>query len=147
MYCSIIDLKKRLSEQEITRLVADAGTVPDFDDVEDSGLLLVNAAIESASIEVDFACAARYPVPLSPIPPRIVDICVDISLFNLFKRRFREIPELIVKQYDDAKKELNEIAKGNRVLSVTMPEDETTTGDIRTNKTESDRTFNLEGYM
>lgn len=147
MYCSIIDLKKRLSEQEITRLVADAGTVPDFEDDEDPGLLIVQSAIESASTEIDFACAARYPVPLSPIPPRIVDICVDISLYNLFKRRFREIPELIVKQYDDAKKELNEIAKGNRVLSVTMPEDETTTGDIRTNKTESDRTFNFEGFM
>lgn len=147
MYCDLTDLKKRLSEQEITRLVADAGTAPDFEDPEDPGLLLVNAAIESAGTEIDFACAARYPVPLSPIPPRIVDICVDISLYNLFKRRFREIPELIVKQYDDAKKELNEIAKGNRVLSVTMPADETTSGDIRVNKTDADRTFNFEGYM
>lgn len=147
MYCSINELKKRLSEQEITRLVADAGTVPDYEDDQDPGLLLVNAAIESASTEIDFACAARYPVPLSPVPPRIVDICVDISLYNLFKRRFREIPELIVKQYDDAKKELNEIAKGNRVLSVTMPTDETTSGDIRTSKTDADRTYNFEGYM
>lgn len=147
MYCSLNDLKKRISEQEITRLVADGGSVVDFEDPADPGLLIVEAAIASAGTEIDFACSGRYPVPLSPVPARIVDICVDISLYNLFKRRFRDIPELIVKQYDDVKKELNEIAKGNRVLSVTMPADETTSGDIRTSKTESDRTYDFEGYM
>lgn len=147
MYCALADLLKRISTQEITRLVADSGTEPDFEDTDDPGYLLVEAAIVSAGTEIDFACAGRYPVPLSPIPSRIVDICVDISLYNLFKRRFREIPDLIVKQYDDAKKELNEIAKGNRVLDVTLPEGETTSTGIVVNKTDTDRTFNFDGYM
>lgn len=147
MYCNLSDLKKRISEQEITRLVADGGSIVDFDDPEDPGLLLVNAAIESSTTEIDFACAVKYPVPLSPIPPRIVDICVDISIYNLFKRRFREIPELIVKQYDDAKKELNEIAKGNRILNVTLPEGETSSSEIAVSKTDADKTYNLEGFL
>lgn len=147
MYCSLSDIKKRVSEQEITRLVADGGTAVDFDDPNDPGLLLVTAAIESATTEIDFACAVKYPVPLSPVPARITDLCVDISIYNLFKRRFREIPELIVKQYDDARKELSEIAKGNRVLDITIPEGESSSADITVSKTESDRTYNLDGYM
>jgi phage gp36-like protein len=147
MYCTLGDLKKQLSEQEIIRLVADSGTEPDLTHADDAGLAIVNAAISSASIEIDFAASARYPVPLTPIPARIVDICVEISIYNLFKRRFRDIPELIVKRYDDAKKELNEIAKGNRVLDITLPEGETKSGGFAINKTDSDRTYNLDGYM
>ena len=147
MYCSLNDLKKRISEQEITRLVADGGTVVDFENPADSGLLIVEAAIASAGTEIDFACSGRYPVPLSPVPARIVDICVDISIYNLFKRRFRDIPELIVKQYDDAKKELNEIAKGNRVLNVTIPEGDSPSMGMVVNKTSADKTYNLDGYM
>jgi len=147
MYCSLNDLKKRISEQEITRLVADGGTVVDFENPADSGLLIVEAAIASAGTEIDFACSGRYPVPLSPVPARIVDICVDISIYNLFKRRFRDIPELIVKQYDDAKKELNEIAKGNRVLNVTIPEGDSSSMGMAVNKTSADKTYNFDGYM
>ncbi len=147
MYCTITDLLKRISEQEITRLVADGGTVPDFDEESDAGLAIVNQAILSASTEIDFACSARYPVPLSPVPARIVDLCVDISIYNLFKRRYREMPEAIAKQYDDAKKELAEIAKGNRVLDITLPEGTEASTGITVSKTESDRTYNLDGYM
>jgi len=147
MYCSLNDLKKRISEQEITRLVADGGSVVDFDDPADPGLLIVEAAITSAGTEIDFACSGRYPVPLSPVPARIVDICVDISIYNLFKRRFRDIPEMVVKQYDDAKKELNEIAKGNRVLNVTTPEGNSPSMGMAVNKTSADKTYNLDGYM
>ncbi|KAB2908941.1 MAG: DUF1320 domain-containing protein [Ignavibacteriales bacterium] len=147
MYCSLADLQKRISVQEIIRLVSDSGSEPDFEDTSDAGRLLVEAAIISAGTEIDFACAGRYTVPLSPIPARIVDICVDISVYNLFKRRFRDIPELIVKQYDDAKKELNEIAKGNRILNVNTSEENSPGGGMAVNKTNADKTYNLEGYL
>ena len=146
-YCNLSDIQKRLSTQEITRLVADSGVVPDFEDPDDPGLALVSAAITSASTEIDFACSLRYPVPLSPIPARIVDICVDISIYNLFKRRFREMPEAIAKQYDDAKKELAEISKGNRVLGVTMPEDDSSSSGIVVSKTASDKTYDLDRFL
>lgn len=78
-YCSVEDLLNMISREELAALTAEAGEEPDG--------TVVGAAIAKAEDEINAYVAGRYPVPLTPVPPQIVGVAVDLTLYHLYSRR------------------------------------------------------------
>lgn len=102
----------------------------------------IDEAINSATNEINSYLQDKYTIPLSPPPKLIIDICADITIYNLYKRRMRlNMPESIINIYNDAIDKLEKIRKGMIVLNISQTE---SSGFIKINKTENDRIFNKD---
>lgn len=143
MYCSIEDISKDLSLDVIIRLVNDENLSPDTIDLTDEDsppVLRITEQIKAASTEIDGYIRSRYTVPMLPIPDRVKHICKDISIYNLYKRRFRlEMPESLVSIYKQRTSELEKIQKG--IINLDVQEPPSGSGQFVINKTSNDRVF------
>ncbi len=104
----------------------------------------LNEAINIASNEFENYVRDLYDISLfsSPLPDQLTQIICDITIYNLYKRRYRlEMPESIINIYNLAISQLSKIAKGE--LQINLPK-KTTAGFIKINKTEDDRIFNKD---
>lgn len=141
MYCSIEDILKEIDKDQLIKLVDDEnrGTLVELEDNNDVCNQRINQQIINAREEIDGSIRGRYPLPLSSVPNRVKQLCVDIAIYNLYKRRFRlEMPESIVKIYKDCQEALDRIAKGIEKLDVS--EETGSTSFIKINK--RDKIFN-----
>ncbi len=134
MYCSKADIQKRVSDTDLIELTTEdaQAQVPDDD--------IIDEAIEAADEEIESYAAARYNVPFSPVPGRIMDVSRDIAIWNLYARRPAiETPEVIKDRYKSAVKWLEKLNAGKVTIgdSPEPAESETVGGQVSQN----DRVF------
>jgi len=132
MYCSIDDLIKRISLEDLTQLSDDDGD-GEYDEN------IVNEAIEYAQDIIDGYVGKKYQVPLDPIPEIIKRIAVDLAIYWLYSRS-DEIPEEIENRYKNQIKMLEDIAKGNISIGVLVVEED---GVYQAGKTLDERIFKI----
>lgn len=102
-YCSVEDLLNMISREELAALTAEAGGEPDS--------TVVGAAIAKAEDEINAYVAGRYQVPLTPVPPQIVGVAVDLTLYHLYSRR-SVMPAVRRQRYEAALMFLRLVAAG-----------------------------------
>ena len=71
----------------------------------------ITAAIEWASSEADCYLSARYPTPISPVPPILTNVVGDIARYRLTGHNTLE-NDVILRRYEKAIEWLLRIAKG-----------------------------------
>jgi phage gp36-like protein len=128
-------LSKYITLEELTRLTDD----DNYGVINESR---VEEAINSASQDFENYLRDIYDISQFPssLPEMLVQIICDITIYNLYKRRYRlEMPESITEIYKMAIDKLNKIARGE--IQINLPR-KTSAGFIKINKTESDRIFN-----
>lgn len=134
MYCTLFDLLAVVQEADLVQLTDDDGQ--GVIDEEKAA-----AAIAAAEDLVDGYLRGRYTLPLDPIPKLVTRIAVDISLFNLYKRRLSlKMPESLEKSFDNSMKVLGQIQSGKVSLGVDTGTS-TGPGEFKTNKRSEDRAF------
>ena len=151
MYSSIDDIKGQLPQARIIQLTDDEQLKPASIDAANPNCALiisrVNAAIASADQEINSYCGVKYSVPFATVPDEVKRLSVEITVYNLHKRR--NVPDEIATRYDKAISQLKDIAKGIKTLGIDPAPAALSEGQPQTNKTTSDRTFtreNMEGY-
>lgn len=106
MYCTRFDLVARFGSREVDDLLD-----RNNDQADDSQTLALTVADTDALI--DGYLAARYAVPLSPVPQVVTALACDIVRLKLWDDH---APEEVRKRYDDALKVLTNYSKGVMVL-------------------------------
>ncbi len=145
MYCNLDNIKDQLSIDEILPLVNDEKrAVADIDltDKDDECLIRINDCIRKADNEIDSYLRSRYELPFAEVPEEIIDISVDLAIYNLYMRRKRlNMPESIDKNYKKRIQDLKELQKGTKLLKADGKTPDMST-DIEVNKRPEDRIFN-----
>jgi phage gp36-like protein len=114
-YCTLDDLKEKISEEELIQLTDD----------EETGLIVTSRtdrAIADADAKIDGYCAVRFSVLFEPVPPLVRKLSVDIAIYNLLQRR-QGADEDRERDYKDAIQYLQDIAKGKATPGVQPPPD------------------------
>lgn len=138
-YCTLADLKLQVPEEDLAQLTDDAAGASVSTPV-------LARAIADADAEIEGYLRARYVVPMAPVPEIVRRVSVDLTIFNLYSRRFNTddgVPDAVQARWENAIKTLTRISSG----AVTLPTTATTTADsdqILTDKTEDDRDFTAE---
>lgn len=151
-YCTLDDIKQLLPEDVLIQLTDDEALNPAAINPQTPAhapiIGRVEEAIETADAEVDGYCAVKYTVPLSPVPPVVSKLSVELAIYYLYSRR--TIPEKIEKRYDKAVARLKDIARGLLTLGVDPePVASASADSAATNKTTGDRVFtrdSLKGF-
>jgi len=112
-YCTQADILDQVDENELILYTDDANEGEIDADV-------VAAAIDKADALIDAYLAARYSVPVDPVPAVLAGLCVDIAVFNLAARRNRE-SDSVRRRYEDAVKFLKDVAAGKAVIAGVTP--------------------------
>ena len=116
----------------------------DLQDSADPVVVRFNEAAEESQGEIDPYLRGRYTLPLSTVPKIITTISDSFTIFHIYERRNREnMPESILSTRKEGFKLLEQIQKGMLDIGVTG-EPQNLSNEIKTNKTESDRTFNQD---
>lgn len=104
-YATLDDLKKALNEAVLIDLTDDAGSgVIDMDVIDNS--------LEAADVEIDVYLGDRgHSLPLTPAPPIVAKLAVDLTVFNLYSRR-QGPPDHWQARYNNAIKMLAKIQAG-----------------------------------
>lgn len=105
-YSTLTDLVERAGEEEILQ-IADR----DHDGTADPAV--VAAAIELADQTVDAYLAARYVLPLSPVPAIVAKWSIAIARYNLHRDG---APDYVVRDYKDALAELRDAGAGRLMI-------------------------------
>jgi phage gp36-like protein len=108
-YCTQADILDQVDENELILYTDDA-------DEGEIDADVVAAAIAKADALIDAYLAARYSVPVDPVPAVLAGLCVDIAVFNLAARRNRE-SDSVRRRYEDAVKFLKDVAAGKAVIA------------------------------
>jgi phage gp36-like protein len=113
-YCTQANILDRIDEATLITLTDEDGD----GDVDDDK---VAAAIADADATVDAYCQGRYTTPLSPVPPKITQISVDIALYNLYSQSDLDMPEVRKDRHAEAIRFLEKVAAGTINLGSTTP--------------------------
>lgn len=127
-YCSQSNLLDQISEDDLIQLTDDDDTGAVDTDV-------VDQAIADADAEINSYCGVRHSVPFSTVPPMVLKLSVDITIYNLYSRR-RGAPDERKERYDNAIRYLKDVAKGLVTLGEDDPEStpsESSSPDISSN--------------
>lgn len=132
-YINVSVLLNYISEDELIRLT---------DDLNNGTIITskVEEAIKSAESEFESYLKGIYSEPLSnPLPKILVQIIVDITIYNLYKRRMRlDMPESITQIYKTAVDKLEKIRRGVITIAIDKKDSK---GFIKVSKSEDDRIF------
>lgn len=116
-YCVLSDILAIVPEAKLLQLTDDSGLgAVDSDRVDQ--------AAADASSEIDGYLAARYAVPVNPVPDLVRKLAVDLVVYNLYARRVNEVPESHKDRYKNAIRLLENIAKGVVTLGTLNPPEE-----------------------
>ena len=114
-YCTIDDIKKQVFEDELIRLTDEAGT-GEIDTTK------VDTAIETAEVEIDAYLGEQYTLPLSPVPPIVTKLAVDLAIRNLYLLGPGGVPKSREDQAANAVRLLEKIAGGKLTLGANDPQ-------------------------
>lgn len=145
MYCTIDNILKDIQEDELIRLADDENRahLVDLTNTADPATARILEQIEAADDEIDGYLRSSYNLPFTSVPERIKQISKDISIYNLYKRRFRlEMPETLTAIYNKRLQELKDIQRGVIKLDVEVDEGTPQPSEIKVNKTADDKVFN-----
>ena len=81
----------------------------------------IEAALEIATSEIETYLAARYDVPLRPVPPYVKQLCIDIAVYRLAHSDAPRTEEMR-RRYDDAIRFLTAFAKGTVEIPGAAPD-------------------------
>ena len=113
-YCTQENILDRIDEAALIQLTDEAGEGEIDDDK-------VTAAIADADATIDAYCQGRYTLPLSPVPPKITQISVDIAVYNLYSHSDLEMPEVRKERNKEAVRLLERVAAGTISLGASTP--------------------------
>ncbi|MDI6853156.1 MAG: DUF1320 domain-containing protein [Deltaproteobacteria bacterium] len=102
-YSSQNDLLTMIAPEELAELTAEAGDLPDE--------LVAEEAIAQADAEINAYLGSRYAVPVTPTPPRVKALSVDMAIYHLYSRR-SVIPPVRRDKYEAALAFLKAVAAG-----------------------------------
>ncbi len=106
-YCTLEDIQGAMSDAELIQLTDD--NIPPAV-IEQAN---VDKAIARADNLIDGYLRGRYVLPLAPVPGIMVDLAVDVAVYNIYKRRKKvKMPESIADDYKNTLKILENIQKG-----------------------------------
>ncbi len=108
-YSVLEDLLKMIPEEELAQITTESGDDPDP--------AIVAEAISQADAEIDSYLGRRYQVPLSPVPPRVKALSVDLAIYHLYSRR-SVAPPVRRQNYEAAVAFLKQVAAGQAVVEV-----------------------------
>ncbi len=136
MYCSAQDVHQALPEHTVRTLLVDAPQ-------HDPDHRVIMSAIRAASAEIDAALAVVLPLPLPEIPDLLRNLCVDLTLPRIYRRRFdaAAIPDTIKSGADAARAMLADIAAGRKKLPLSGKAAGGQAGHYRVNKGQQDQVF------
>ncbi len=120
-YSTYEDVLHQIPLEELTELTTESGDTPDLQVVEE--------AIARADSEIESYCGVRYSVPISPVPPLLRTLSVDMALYHMYSRR-STAPAVRRVKYTEAVSLLREIATGAAVLTGTEKPRETSDHDV-----------------
>lgn len=139
-YSTLDDLKNIIAEEELINLTNDKFPATQIN------LEIISSSIEYADEFINSYLRNKYTLPLGMIPKIIENLSTDIAAYRLYVRRPRKLPDHIVENYNEAKKILANLKKGEMILD--MPSEHPEDNSIKpvqmvvTNKTSSSRIFN-----
>lgn len=113
-YCTQANILDRIDEATLVTLTDEAG------EGEVDGAK-VAAAIADADATIDAYCQSSYTIPLSPVPPKITQVGVDIALYNLYSQSDLEMPEVRKDRHREAIRFLEKVAAGAISLGAAAP--------------------------
>ncbi len=136
MYCSVDDINSIVPASTLVQLT---------DDTNGNTLneAIVTQAIQFASDEIDLYLGGLYTVPLATVPDIIKRLCIDLTTYNLYTRRFGfelQMPESMLQRRKEILRQLEQIQSGKLDLGIdtaTSPGQ----GYYKTNKTKWSRVF------
>lgn len=140
-YTSLAALTARFGEEMLVQLT-DHLTVP----TGTIGMATVGDVLASTDAVVDAALAVRYRLPLVAVPAVVAEIALNIAIYKLH----RSEPEAkIGKDYDQALRDLDAIAKGTRRLDLAgiEPEGSGSGGVIATDRPRDFTPANMRGFI
>ncbi len=139
MYCTVQDIKDRLSENVLIHLTDDNDT----DEVDETK---VTEAIEEAAGEIDAYCQSRYTLPFSPVPKVIRKVSITLVTYMLFTRRGlnpdNNQDAIIIQDRKDVIKFLENISKG--LVTLGPAPDQTVAPEQTAHFTGPDRIFSRD---
>lgn len=141
-YCTKTDILKKITDGELAMLTSETGVTDDT---------VVAECIAEADGEIDSYAGRQYVVPMSPVPDRVRNLSIDISIFKAAARRafkLGAINDSIRGLYDDAIAFLKDVAAGRAVIDGAVKPSQNTerTGGF---SSANDRTFtpdSLKGF-
>ena len=107
-YAVKLDLADRLTEKQLVELT-------DFDN---AGVVVdsrITAALDAAAAQIDSYAGGRYKTPLAA-SDQVKNLCLDLTVWQLFSVRNRPLSETLQKRYDAAMKFLMDVSKGLATL-------------------------------
>ncbi|OGI31340.1 MAG: hypothetical protein A2287_02805 [Candidatus Melainabacteria bacterium RIFOXYA12_FULL_32_12] len=135
MYCTLQDIKKQVQESTLIEITDDNLSGQISTEVVDESILYSQTLI-------DGYLRGRYTLPLQTTPEILKILCVDLSIYRLYSRRFHtDMPDSINDKYKSSIKLLEQIQKGIISLGIEIPGTPPELGEYRTNKTYQDRIF------
>ncbi len=139
-YSTLENLKNIIAEEELINLTNDKYPATLIN------LEVISSSIEYADEFINSYLRNKYALPLGMAPKIIGNISTDIAAYRLYTRRPRKLPDHIVENYNEAKKILANLKKGEMILD--LPSEHPEENSIKpvrmvvTNKTSSSRLFN-----
>lgn len=122
-YCTQDNILERIEEAVLIQLTDDVGAGAIDDDK-------VDAAIADADATIDAYCQGRYTIPLSPVPAKIVQVGVDIAVYNLYSRSDLGMPDIRSERNKEAVRFLEKVAEGKISLGADTPSPANTENDV-----------------
>lgn len=122
-YCTQSDLTNVCTADELEQLTSQTGTLD---------TTTVDLAIESAAGKIDGYLRTRYTLPIVGTPPELVQINCDIARFYLFADI---LPDAVKYRYEEAMKQLSDIAKGIASIGIDFLAENTGTATLPSIKT------------
>lgn len=107
-YASVSDMIDRWGPRELTELT---DREPPY--AGEIVTAVVQGALDDASAEIDGYVQARYPLPLSPVPPLLKRIACDLARKHLHRDR---PTEAVTADAETARRQLLQIARGEIAL-------------------------------
>ncbi len=134
------DLENQISPEVVIQLTDDTGSGA-------VNVVNLNQAIDGAEGQANGYLQHKYAVPLSPAPPGLKVMVLDLAVYRLYLRRPGSMPEDVDRQYRNAVGFLRDVSNGVAALGdeTTIPDDTSNTVSFQSD----DREFtkdSMEGF-
>ena len=120
MYCSLSDIREMMDQDTLIDLLNNEKRSIDEIDLsgdDDPIVIRANGCIKDADNEINTALGSRYIVPFTSVPDRVVFFSKEISVYNIYLQRRRQVmDEQLTVRYKQIKQELKDLANGTGVL-------------------------------
>jgi len=113
-YCIQDDILSLVDATTLIQLTDTAGA----EEIDDDK---VTRAIADADATIDAYCQNRYTIPLSPVPPKIRQLSVDIAVYNLYSHSDLGMPEIRKERNKEAIRFLERVTDGKINLGASTP--------------------------